>query len=56
MKKLTIELSDDAYQKLREAVDEYADAMDEELTVREWLQEELNNNTAAIVEMLLSDY
>jgi hypothetical protein len=30
--------------------------MDEELTVRTWLQEELNNNTEAIVEMLLSDY
>lgn len=56
MKKLTIELSDDSYQKLREAVEEYADAMDEELTVREWLQDELNNNTEVIVEMLLSDY
>jgi len=56
MKKLTIELSDDAYQKLREAVEEYADAMDEELTVREWLEHELNNNCEAIIEMLLSDY
>lgn len=56
MKKLTIELSDDAYQQLKEAVEEYAEAMDEELTVREWLQDELNRNTEAIVEMLLTDY
>jgi len=55
MKKLTIELSDDAYQKLREAVEEYA-AAGEELTVREWLEHELNNNCKAIIEMLLSDY
>jgi hypothetical protein len=50
MKKITLTLSDDAYEILSDAV------LEHDQTVKEWLEHELNNNTDAIVEMLLADW
>jgi hypothetical protein len=57
MKKLTLELTDEAYEELQEAVQAMCEDLDEKpLSVKTWLQTELNENTEVIVEMLLSDY
>lgn len=57
MKKLTLELTDEAYEELQEAVQAMCEDLDEKpMSVKTWLQNELNENTEVIVEMLLSDY
>lgn len=57
MKKLTLELTDEAYEELQEAVQAMCEDLDEKpMDVKTWLQNELNENTEVIVEMLLSDY
>ena len=55
MKKITLELTDEAYETLKSALAEH-DELAEEHTVRSWLELELNTNTEVVVEMLLSDY
>ena len=55
MRSLTIELTDEAYTAICEAIARQTDAVTA-YTVTFWLENELNNNTDAIIEMLLSDF
>lgn len=55
MKKITLELTDEAYETLKSALAEH-DELAVEHTVRSWLELELNTNTDVIVEMLLEDF
>ena len=52
MRTLTINLTEEAYQAIREALAEHDDAP----TVTTWLETELNDNTETIIEMLLEDF
>lgn len=57
MKTLTINVSDEAYQTIRTALRENLQCSEEPVaTVSEWLEMELNENTEAVIEMLLGDY
>jgi hypothetical protein len=51
MKTLTLNLTEDAYHAVREALAEHGN-----FTVTTWLEHELNENTEAIIEMLLVDF
>lgn len=53
MKTLTINLTEKAYLAIRKALKKQTD---EEYTVTEWLESELNDNTDVIIEMLLEDF
>ena len=55
MRTIQIELSEQAYSIIHEALSEHDDVAAEH-SVRSWLEHELNNNTDTIVEMLLSDH
>jgi len=52
MKTLTINLTEEAYQALRTALEQ----TDRPQTVTEWLETELNDNTEPLIEMLLGDF
>lgn len=58
MRKITIDLDDNAYNLLQEALQADNFAVEDLglTTVKQWLEHELNNNTDCIIEMLLSDY
>ena len=57
MRTLTINLTEEAYQAIREALQENLQCTEEPAaTVTEWLEMELNENTEAVVEMLLGDF
>jgi hypothetical protein len=53
MRTLTINLTEEAYQALREALAELS--LSSKHSVTTWLETELNDNTDVIIEMLLSD-
>ena len=53
MRTLTINLTDEAYQAIREALQEHIECT---ATVTGWLEMELNENTEAVIEMLLGDF
>lgn len=53
MKTLTINLTDEAYQAIREALQKNLQCT---ATVTGWLEMELNENTEAVIEMLLGDF
>lgn len=55
MHAITIELTDEAYESLKEALVEHEEYAAEH-SVRSWIEHELNDNTDAIIEMLLSDF
>lgn len=52
---LTLNLTEEAYQAIREAIAQHDD-LAREHSVTTWLESELNDNTETIIEMLLSDY
>ena len=52
MRILTINLTDEAYQALRSALEQ----TDRPQTVTEWIETELNDNTEVIIEMLQEDF
>lgn len=53
MKTITIQLRTAAYQALADAIQANPELKRRDLTVLEWIEEELNNNTDVIIEMLL---
>lgn len=55
MRIIQIELSEQAYQRIYDALAEHDDVA-EKHSVRSWIEHELNNNTDVVVEMLLSDH
>lgn len=48
----TLEINKKAVNKILKALKE----IDESQSIKQWLEQELNKNTDAIIEMLLSDY
>lgn len=54
MRTLTINLTEEAYQVIRSALEEHVEG--ERHSVSSWLETELNDNTETIVEMLLGDF
>ena len=54
MRAITINIKDEAYEAFKQALEEHS--VEEEHTVRSWLESELNDNTETIIEMLLSDF
>lgn len=54
MRTLTINLTEEAYQAIRSALEEHVEG--ERHSVSTWLETELNDNTETIVEMLLEDF
>lgn len=55
MRRLTLELTDEAYETFKAAIAEHDDLAVQH-SVGTWLESELNANADVIVEMLLSDY
>ena len=55
MRTLTINLTEEAYQAIREAIAQHDDLASSH-SVTSWLETELNDNTETIIEMLLEDY
>jgi len=53
---ITLTLKKSALKKLTKALNEMNEALDENYTVEQYLELELNKNTDAFIEMLMSDY
>jgi hypothetical protein len=53
---VTLTLKKSALKKLTRALKEMNDSLDETYTVEQYLELELNKNTDAFIEMLMSDY
>lgn len=53
---ITLQIKISALKKIKNALNEMNEQLDDTYTVREFLENELNNNTDAIIEMLMSDY
>jgi hypothetical protein len=56
MQTITIDLRTKAYQAFKEAIDAHPELNRREVSVQEWLSEELNNHPEDIVAMLLELY
>jgi hypothetical protein len=52
--KITLELTDDAYELLKCALED--NNLNDQHNVRSWLEEEFNNNTEVLIEALLDIY
>jgi hypothetical protein len=53
---LPITLQARAYQAYQQAIDAHPELKRREVSVQEWLSEELNNHPEVIIEMLLDQY
>ncbi len=56
MTTITIDLRTKAYQAYQQAIDAHPELKRREVSVQEWLSEELNNHPEVIIEMLLEQY